>query len=227
MRRLIFPLLLGLVGCGVLIGLGVWQLQRLQWKEAKLAQISAKIASVPAPLPATVSDAADIYLPVTVQGRLLGPEALVITGLNQAGPGYRVIGAFEVAETSRKVLVDLGFVAEADKDFVRPLAPMTITGNLNWPVEKDSYTPEPDLLRHFWFARDVERMANVLGTEQTMVVAKSIDPAIPAISPLPVDTSSIPNDHLTYAITWFSLAVVWFGMTVLFVWRNRRRTVQD
>jgi surfeit locus 1 family protein len=225
MRRLIFPLLLGLVGCAVLLGLGVWQLQRLDWKTAKLAQIEAKIASAPVALPASVTEKGDIYLPVTVQGRLLGPEALVITGLNQAGPGYRVIGAFELAGSARKIMVDLGFVAEADRAFVRPKAAMTVTGNLNWPAEKDSYTPEPDLIRGFWFARDVERMANVLGTEQVLVVAKVIDPAIPAISPLPVDTSSIANDHLNYAITWFSLATVWFGMTVLLVWRIRRRTV--
>ncbi len=29
LRRLIFPILLGLSGCGVLIGLGVWQVNRL------------------------------------------------------------------------------------------------------------------------------------------------------------------------------------------------------
>ncbi len=225
MRRLIFPFLLGLVGCALLIGLGAWQLQRLEWKEAKLAEIDAKIASASVALPASVTEKDDIYLPVTVEGRLLGPEALVITGINQAGPGYRVIGAFEVADSARKILVDLGFVAEADRAFVRPVGLMAITGNLNWPAEKDSYTPEPDLVRNFWFARDVERMANVLGTEQVLVVAKTIDPAILAIMPLPVDTSSIPNDHLNYAITWFSLAVVWLGMTVLLVWRIRRRTV--
>ena len=225
MGRLIFPLLLGLVGCAVLIGLGVWQLERLQWKEAKLAQIDAKITAAPVALPASVTEKDDIYLPVMVQGRLLGPEALVLTGLNAAGAGYRVIGAFEVAGGPRKIMVDLGFVAEADRGFARPTGPMMVSGNLNWPAEKDSYTPEPDLLRGIWFAREVERMANVLGTEQVLVVARSIDPAIPAISPLPVDTSSVPNDHLNYAITWFSLALVWLGMTCLLVWRIRRRTV--
>ena len=225
MRRLIFPLLLGLVGCAVLVGLGVWQLQRLEWKTAKLAQIAAKISATPVTLPTTVTPENDIYLPVTVNGRLLGPEAFVITGLAQAGAGYRVIGAFEVAGNGRKIMVDLGFVAEADRAVELPSTPMTVTGNLNWPAEKDSYTPEPELLRKLWFAREVERMANVLGTEQVMVVANAIDPAIPAISPLPVDISSVPNDHLNYAITWFSLAVVWLGMTVLLLWRIRRRTV--
>ena len=208
MRRLIFPLLLGLVGAAVLISLGVWQLQRLEWKTAKLAEIDGKIAATPVALPDAVTAKDDIYLPVTVQGRLLGPEALVLTGLNQAGAGFRVIAAFELAGGTRKIMVDLGFVSEASMDFQRPAAEMTITGNLNWPSEKDSFTPEPDLLRKLWFARDVERMANVLGTEQVLVVANAIDPAIPAISPLPVDTSSVPNDHLNYAITWFSLAVV-------------------
>jgi surfeit locus 1 family protein len=223
MRRLIFPVLLGLVGAAVLVGLGVWQLQRLEWKTAKLAQIEAKIGTAPVALPATVSERADIYLPVVVEGRLVGPEALVLTGLGQAGAGYRVIAAFEVAESGRKIMVDLGFVAEADRAFPRPTTPMTVTGNLNWPAEKDSFTPEPDLIRGIWFARDVERMANVLGAEQVLVVAKAIDPAIPAISPLPVDTSTIANDHLNYAITWFSLAVVWLAMTVLLIWRIRRR----
>lgn len=225
MRRLIFPLMLGLVGCGLLIGLAIWQLQRLEWKTAKLAQIEAKIAADPVALPHLVSEKDDIYLPVTVRGRLAGPEALVLTGLNQAGPGYRVIGAFDVAGGNRKIMVDLGFVAETDRGFTRPTGDITITGNLNWPAEKDSYTPEPDLTGNIWFARDVGRMAEVLGTEPVLVVAKAVDPAIAAVSPLPVDTSSIPNDHLNYAITWFSLTAVWLGMTALLVWRIRRRTV--
>ena len=225
MRRLIFPVLLGLVGAGFLIGLGVWQLQRLEWKTAIIAKIEAKIAAAPVALPATVSRKDDIYLPVTVRGHLLAPEAMVLTGLNQVGAGYRLIAAFELAGTARRIMVDLGFVAEGDRAFVRPKGEITVAGNLNWPAEKDSFTPEPDLLKKIWFARDVDRMANVLGTEPLLVVARRIDPAIPAIMPLPVDTSSIPNDHKNYAITWFSLAFVWLGMTALLLWRIRRRTV--
>ena len=225
MRRLIFPLLLGLIGAGVLASLGAWQLQRLDWKSAKLAEISRKIVAEPVALPQLIAPKEDIYLPVTVQGRLLGPEALVLTGLNEAGAGFRVIAAFELAGGARKIMVDLGFVSEANLDFQRPAAAMTIVGNLNWPAEKDSFTPEPDLLRKLWFARDVERMANVLGTEQVLVVARNIDPAIAAITPLPVDIASIPNNHMNYAITWFLLTVVWLGMTALLLWRIRRRTV--
>jgi surfeit locus 1 family protein len=224
MLRLIFPLLLGLVGAGILVGLGVWQLQRLDWKNGVLAQIDAKILATPVALPEMVSPEADKYLPVTLSGRLLGPEALVLTSIKDVGAGYRVIGAFEVAGSGRRVLVDLGFVIDTSRGFARPVTPFSIVGNLHWPEEVDSYTPEPELLQKLWFARDVERMANVLGTEQVLVVARKLDPAIPEITPLPVDTASVTNDHLNYAITWFSLAFVWLGMTALLVWRIRRPT---
>ena len=45
----------------------------------------------------------------------------------------------------------------------------------------------------------------------------------PAVTPLPVDSAAIPNDHLQYAITWFSLAAIWIGMTAHFLWRTRAR----
>ena len=45
------------------------------------------------------------------------------------------------------------------------------------------------------------------------------------IEPMPVDSSGIPNDHMNYAITWFSLAAVWLGMTAYLLWRIRQRTV--
>lgn len=225
MLRLIFPLLLGFVGAGVLVGLGVWQLQRLETKNGVIAQIEAKLGTAPVALAADPSPETDKYQPIKVKGRLLGPEALVLTSLKEAGPGYRVIAALEVADSTRKIMVDLGFVTEADRLFLRPTEQFTVTGALNWPEETDSYTPEPELLQHIWFARDVDRMANVLGTEPVLVVAAKVDPAIPLVTPLPVDIASIPNDHLNYAITWFSLAVVWLGMTALLVWRIRRRTV--
>lgn len=224
MRRLIFPVLLGLVGAAILIGLGLWQMQRLQWKTAVLAQIDARIMAAPVALPKAVSPDTDKYLPVTVVGRLLGPEALVLTSIQDVGAGYRVIAAMEVVESGRKIMVDLGFVADTNRDFLRPAADFTVTGNLHWPQEMDSFTPEPELSKKLWFARDVEAMANVLGTEQVLIVARSVDPAIAGVTLMPIDTASVANSHLGYAITWFSMAFVWLGMTALLVWRIRRRT---
>jgi len=60
-RNLIFPVLLGVVGCAILLWLGFWQLQRLEWKEGILADIDARIAADPVPLSLNVSRALDNY----------------------------------------------------------------------------------------------------------------------------------------------------------------------
>ena len=42
------------------------------------------------------------------------------------------------------------------------------------------------------------------------------------IERLGLDTADIPNDHLGYAIIWFSLAFIWVIMTGTFLWRQVR-----
>lgn len=215
-RRLIFPLLLGLGGCGILIGLGVWQLDRLGQKQAELAEITARIAAAPTPLPPEGQGTR--YQPVTASGALSGNRLRVLVSRKQIGPGYRIISVLETGD-GRRVLVDLGFVREG---VAVPEAEgqVTVTGNLHTPDEVDGFTPTADLTRNLWFARDVPQMAVVLGTEETLIVAR--DPVVAGIDPMPVDTAGIPNDHLQYAITWFLLAVVWAGMSGLLIWRMRR-----
>ena len=216
LRRLIFPLLLGLAGCGILIGLGVWQVNRLGEKQALLAEIESRIAAPPGPLPAVGQ--ATPYQPVRVEGEL-GPERLrVLVSRKQIGAGHRIIAALTTPE-GRRVLVDLGFVRDGDP-LPAVAGPVTVTGNLHRPAEVDGYTPAPDLARNLWFARDVPQMAVVLNTEETLIVARA--PVVPGIEPLPVDTAGIPNDHLQYAITWFLLAAVWAAMTGLLVVRIAR-----
>ena len=102
--------------------------------------------------------------------------------------------------------------------------PAEVTGNLHWPDEITGSTPEPDLMRNIWFARDVPAMADTLGTEPVLIIARQIDPS-DGPRPMPVGTEGIPNDHLQYAGTWFSLAMIWFVMTLYLLWRIRQKTV--
>jgi surfeit locus 1 family protein len=67
-------------------------------------------------------------------------------------------------------------------------------------------------------------MSEFLQTEPLLVVAGSAEGQEASIVPVPVNSSGIPNDHLEYALTWFSLAGVWAGMTAFLLWRIRRRT---
>lgn len=220
-KRMIFPLLLGLVGTVVLVSLGVWQLQRLAWKEAILADIDARIAAAPVSVPAFPDPEADRYLPVEAEGRFTGEHLDVLVSRKQIGPGVRVIEVFETSR--RRLLVDRGFVPDDLRAAPRDESATRVVGNLHWPQEVDGFTPPPDQKTGLWFARDVPAMAAALGAEPVLIVAR--EPTAQAIEPMPVDNSDIPNDHLGYAIQWFGLALVWMGMTAYLLWRIRRRTV--
>ena len=225
-RRMILPLLFGLIGAAVLIGLGVWQMQRLAWKEGVLASIEARIGAAPVALPAAPGKDADQYLPVTFEGRFTGEGLDVLVSRKQLGAGYRVIAVVET--DGRRILVDRGFLLQDQRDLARPgpdAGPARFTGNLLWPEEVDSFTPAPDAKTGLWFARDLPAMAKALNTEAVFVVLSAPTLGETSIDPMAVTTENIPNDHLGYAIQWFGLAAVWLGMTAYLLWRIRRRTV--
>ena len=220
LRKILFPLILGVAGCGTLIGLGLWQVERLAWKEDILANIESRLAAPPAPVSLDVTEDADEYTTVIFSGIPTGDELHVLVSGTQAGTGYRVIS--KVITGVGPVLVDQGLLpldAKAEPPLVKA---MQITGTLLWPDDRNSSTPDPDLGANIWFARDVEAMSDALQTEPLMVVATSTTPADPRLTPLPVRTANIKNDHLQYAITCFLLALVWAIMTLFLIIRTIR-----
>ncbi len=221
MRRLILPLFFGILGTVVLVSLGVWQLQRMAWKEAVLADIDARIISAPVALPAEVDPVADKYLPVVVQGRVTEDEIHLLASTRDVGAVYRIVSAFEI-DDGRRIMVDRGWIKTENKDAERPAFAAEVTGNLHWPEERDSFTPPNDTNANIWFARDVAEMAAALNAEPVLVVVREISANVPKVTPLPVDKAAIPNDHLEYVITWFGLAIVWVAMTLYYLRRMRK-----
>lgn len=224
LHRFIGPLILGVSGTVVLASLGAWQVQRLEWKEGVLAEIEARIAEAPVDLPAELDPETDKYLPVTASGDLGGTHLRVLTSIPRVGPGHRVISILTLDE-GRRIMVDEGFVHETGNANPGPAADVTIVGNVHWPDDVNSSTPDPDMSNGLFFGRDVPLMAQALGTEPTLVVARSIEGVDPRATPLPVTTEGIPNNHLGYAVQWFGLALVWAGMTAFLLWRTAKRTV--
>jgi len=217
-------LLFGLIGAAILVWLGTWQMQRLDWKLGILSEIEERISGDPARLP-SVEDAVperDRYQPVSLTGTVGEEEVLVLVSQKRVGAGYRVISPYTLND-GRRILLDRGFTRVDQRDADRSLSgPVEVEGNLHWPDDRTSSTPENDVAGNTWFARDVAQMADVLNTEPLLVIARNMSPSDAGVTPLPVDTSGIPNDHLQYAITWYSLAVVWVIMTGAFIWRQRK-----
>jgi surfeit locus 1 family protein len=226
MRRTLFLLIIGLGGAAILISLGVWQVQRLAWKQAIIADINARITATPVALPETVDPLTDAYLPIVADGVIEDGEIHVLVSQKDIGAGYRIIAPFQLQD-GRQIMVDRGFVLTTAKDTERAIGQATVIGNLQWPQETDGFTPAPDMKANIWFARDVDAMATQLQTLPILLVARSSSLSEPGVSALPVDTARIPNDHLQYAITWFSLAAIWLGMSLFFLRRRGASKVES
>ncbi|SLN49295.1 SURF1 family protein [Pseudooctadecabacter jejudonensis] len=221
MRKLLFPVIIGAGGIAILLHLMVWQINRLEWKEAVIAQIEARLTADPVPLPETVDPEADNYLTVILQGTPTGEELRFLDSGTPAGTGHRIISAFETRE-GRRIMVDQGLL-EKDDTAAQAAAPatqtVTVQGNLIWPDDVSDQAPDGDE----WYARDVPAMAAALNTDPVLVVLAAASDYDPRLTPLPVDTRTIKNDHLEYAITWGLLAIVWGAMTIFYVARGLRR----
>ncbi len=222
MQRASFFLWIGGLGLVVLLGLGTWQMQRLAWKAGLLHTIETRITAAPVAVPQSPSEALDRYRAVTAKGLLGDQELHVFWVTKQAVTGYRVISALET-DGGRRLLLDRGFIPATDKNSPRNAGAISVTGNLLWPDEGDWTTPAPEVEANILYARDLAYMAEQLRTEPVLIVARSLSPET-AVTPQGVTSAGIPNNHLQYAITWFSLAFIWAAMTASFLWRSRAKS---
>lgn len=221
MKRFIGPLIFGVVGCVILASLGMWQVQRLIWKEGILAEMDALLTGEPRALAAATEPSLTRFTPVRVTGRTTGEEIHVLTSTKGQGPGYRLISVFDI--DGERWLLDEGFILQADKDAARPPAELTVLGNVHLPDEVDGFTPAPDLGANIWYARDTAAMAAALNArDDALIIARQIEAGTARATPLPPDTSSVSNNHLGYAVQWFGLAIVWALMTLYMLLRRRR-----
>jgi surfeit locus 1 family protein len=207
----------------VLIGLGVWQLERLQWKRALIAEMNRNMAQPPVSLDAALSlgDAAE-YRPVALDGRFDNRlEVYVFATGPQGAPVYHVLTPLRL-DDHRVMLVDRGVVPLALRDpssrpGSEPVGQIHIVGIWRTADRPGVFTPAPDTSRRIWYARDVAGIARIehLTLAAPAIIEASASPhsvAWPKAGQTRVD---LPNDHLQYAITWFLLAgalvVIWFA----------------
>ena len=212
------------IGLAILVALGMWQLQRLTWKEALLTRIAkletAAPISVATALDRAASPADLDMVRVRVDCPGLSRAAYVeLFGLKDGTAGRRLISACPVASSrSRSLLVDRGFVAEdvsARPGQEGPLGPVSVTGVLRVPDSPSVFTPKADPAGRLWFNRDIPAMAATLGASQpapVMLMAETAsNPEFSALSPAPIP-AAISNRHLEYALTWFGLAAALLGV---------------
>jgi surfeit locus 1 family protein len=231
-----FPIgltLLTVVALAILVGLGVWQIKRLHWKQQLLARIAAVQAAPPEPLAAVLGQAGGNVDLDYRRVRADCPDIettpfLRLFAVKDAEAGYRIITACRLSGAAfGAILVDRGFVAQDQAWRLRVGAGRTLTqpieGVLRRGDPRNFVTPENLPGQDLWYWRDIPAMARTLNAPNpapTFLMLESPAPAGFGPTPAPVPTN-IPNNHLQYAVTWFGLAAALAGVYLAMLWRRR------
>jgi len=224
-----------LVVLGLLIGLGVWQLQRRVEKHALIAALTDRLGAVSTALPPAgqwpdLTPERDEFRRVTLTATFrVGADAKVYATGSALRTDVATLGTFEFAPATladgTTVVIDRGFVPDGAKVDVPPREPVTLTGYIRFPEKPGWITPAPDVGKRLWFARDHVGMAKALAWGSVAPFYLDLESPAPASGlpkPGPLEVH-LKDDHLQYAITWFGLAA---AVAVAFaIWlRGRKRS---
>ena len=219
-----------------LVGLGVWQLKRLAWKEDLLARVHVAQTAPAVPITGVLQAAAkggDVgYRRVTaICPGLASAPYIELYAIIDGEMGSRLISACRLdGAPYGSILVDRGFVAATisarppvDANDQRPTG---IRGVLRTPERKTFIQPANDPAHHRFFGRQIAPLASALHAPNPaplfLMAETSSNPEWQALkpAPLPVD---IPNNHFQYALTWFGLAGALLAVYGAMLWGRLRR----
>jgi len=231
-RPLFWPTVFSVPVVLLLLGLGSWQIERLLWKRELIAHRQAALAAAPVAAPRSLEEARGMeFHHVTDEGVFLHDKEIFLGATSEAGRnGYQVLTPLE-EPSGRIVFVNRGFIPAELKDPAKRSAgqlggTVLVAGLLRLPSgEKPAwFLPDNRADLNYWFWVDLPAMA----------IADRLDRVAPFYidadtTPNPggwpkggVTRLQLPNDHLQYAITWFSLAVALIVVYFLFHHRNAR-----
>ena len=216
---------LALLLFALFVGLGSWQVQRLGWKLALIDRVEQRVGApaTSAPGPehwSQVNAADDEYRHVQVTGTWLDEAETLVQASTTLGAGFWVLTPLRQADGS-VVLVNRGFVPpERTAHNAGGTAPATITGLLRITEPGGGFLRSNDPSANRWYSRDVQAIAAARGLPKTAPYFVDAD-AGPRSDASPVGgltVISFHNNHLVYAITWYTLAL----MTAWAAWRVMR-----
>lgn len=230
-RPALWPTLITLPTLVLLVALGVWQLERLEWKEALIEERQSRSRAPAIALPEDLGDPGRLqYQPVRVHGRLLHDHEFYLAARALNGEvGLHVVTPLALAD-GRVLLVDRGWVPDGRRDpATRPEGQLSGDLELTGLARLPGWTglswlkPDNQPAENLWFWIDPPAMAAAAGLDRVIAeLYLDAGPAeIPGGWPKGGQTRiDLPNDHLQYALTWFALAL---SLAVIYVVYHLRR----
>ena len=184
--------------------LGTWQLYRLQWKQDLINQISEGLNSTPIQYSQNINKN---YQRVALVGKYNFKNQIYLYNLNEKGqPGFDVITPFETLN-KENVLINRGWIK---KEFKNNSAINSYSSNIKGLLKesnrKNIFTPNNDLKENIWFSINLNEIQKVTGKKFNKFIVYLEDETIDTPKPKEI-TIDLPNNHLKYAITWYSISI--------------------
>ena len=215
------------------VGLGTWQVQRLQWKTNLINEIETAKKNAPLTAGNLPIDEAGWkeknFWPVKLTGTWNHEiEYHLAPRYYKSQLGYHLVEPL-ILPDKRVVLVNRGWIPAANKEIGTRAKTIgvgreTVTGMIRYGSERNPFTPENQKKKNVWFGRDVKEMAAFYDVKN--VLPAMIDQVgVQDVTKLPVPSDGaihLRNDHLTYIITWYSIAL---GILVIFMLSHRKKKV--
>jgi surfeit locus 1 family protein len=202
----------------VLLGLGTWQVQRLQWKLGVLTQLAHAEAAPPVPLPADPTP----YSKVVVAGHLRSDLATLYGAEVRDTTTGPELGGQWIVPLERPdgdvILVDRGWVPDRrTRPLDLPDGSVSVTGFVRPGDTPGMFSARDDVAGRRFYTLDPAAIGAALGLQHVApFVLVAMGPTPPLGYPDPAQhLPQPPNNHLSYAITWYGLAVALMVMFLL------------
>jgi len=227
-RPRFWPTVTALIMVAIMVALGTWQVHRLAWKTELLATIAARMNGPAVPLPAAIDDPAGwAFRRVDADGRFDSAHALWLYGRTYDGKaGIHLLVPLKRPQGDA-VLVDRGFIPFETSNTLASFAPadgsVAVDGVVRQPEGGGWFVPANRPDKNVWYTVDIGAMSKVTGL--TLAPIYVAERAAPGATGWPAATggtegAGIRNEHLQYAIFWYSMAVVLAGIYLVSSWKR-------
>ena len=187
----------------VFIGLGTWQIIRLNWKNNLILEIENSLKNPPVEL---AQSKKKNFLKIKTSGFIDFDKQLYLYNLNDSGtPGFEVINPITIEDED--YLINRGWIPFEKKGTqeINLFDQKNIIGTLKLQGRKNIFKPDNDLEENYWFSLNREDILKFTGKEfSKYIIYLNGNYQVPKPKKI---TANISNNHQKYALTWFSLAI--------------------
>ena len=187
----------------VFIGLGTWQIIRLNWKNNLILEIENSLKNPPVEL---AQSKKENFLKIKTSGSIDFDKQIYLYNLNESGtPGFEVINPITIGDEN--FLINRGWIPFEKKGTqeINVFDQKNIIGTLKLQGRKNIFKPDNDLDENYWFSLNREDVLKFTGKNFSKYIIY-LDGNYQLPRPKKI-TANISNNHQKYAITWFSLAL--------------------